>query len=319
MNTEEWFIDADKLPQPLPKEEVNKLLKLVNEGSKEAVDTLARHNIRLILKIVSNQYMNVDYDKKELVAVGSIGLTRAIKTFDISNGAEFTTYAGKCINNEILAFLRKLERHQNVDSLDRTIYTDNDGNETKLEDTISDDTINFVEDYETKDVYRVVRTVVENLKGREKEMIMLYFGFYNNKTYNFQEIGDMFNMSKQNVARIISFVVKKISRILENMGVIELHKMYKKKNYKLDKVQTIYEYFENFNYTRRQVNKMLKKLNDEDKILLRLRYGQDLDNPVLGPITYNEVHKFYMELLPKMKNILLDISGKKVLFKKYKN
>ena len=106
MNTDELFIDSHKLPQSLPKEEVYKLIKEANKGAKEARDKLVTHNIRLVLYEVTNKFQNVDYDKKDLVSIGNIGLLKAINTYDLSKGFEFATYAIKCINNEIVTFLK---------------------------------------------------------------------------------------------------------------------------------------------------------------------------------------------------------------------
>ena len=125
MNNDEWFMDGHKLPQPLPRDETYKLIQLVANGSEEARVKLVTHNIRLVLYIVSNRFSNVEYDKKDLVSIGNIGLLKAIDTFDISKGFEFSTYAVRCIVNEILLFLKKI--NNNTDSIDRIVFHDKDG------------------------------------------------------------------------------------------------------------------------------------------------------------------------------------------------
>ena len=136
MNTDELFIEGHKLPQPLSKEEVYKLIQEANEGSKEARDKLVTHNIRFVLYEVTNKFQKVDYDKKDLVSIGNLGLIKAINTYDLSKGFEFATYATRCIDNEILMFLRKLKKEQAVDSIDRVIFQDKDGSEMKLGDKL---------------------------------------------------------------------------------------------------------------------------------------------------------------------------------------
>lgn len=222
MNTDELFVDGHKLPQPLSKEEVYKLIQEANEGSKEARDKLITHNIRLVLYEVTHKFQNVNYDKKDLVSIGNIGLLKAINTYDLSKGFEFAAYAVRCIDNEILMLLRKLKKDQSNDSLDRVIFHDKDGSKMKLEDKLSDDS-DLVEDLENEETHRIIREVVKKLPNRDKEIIMLHFGFYDDKTYTQREIADKFNISQAYISRLITKIVKKVGKILESKGVIELH------------------------------------------------------------------------------------------------
>lgn len=222
MNTNELFIDVNNLPHPLPKEELYNLIKLANESSKEAKDKLIVHNIRLVLYEVASKFKNVDYDKKDLVSIGCMGLLKAINTYDLSIKCEFATYVTRCIDNEILSFLRKLKKYQNVYSLDRTSFQGNDESKIKLEDQISDDT-DFVEDSEKAEMYKIIREIVKGLPEQSREIIMLYFGFYGDKIYTQKEIADKFNITQSYVSLLIKEKVKKIGKILESKGLIELH------------------------------------------------------------------------------------------------
>lgn len=195
MNINEPFLDAHNLPQPLSKEEMYRLVNEFNEGSMEARDKLITHNIRLVIYEVANKFKSVDYDKKDLVSIGNIGLLKAINTYDLKKGIEFATYATKCIDNEILMFLRKLKKDKNVDSLDRVIFQDKDGSELKLGDMVSDDN-------EQLETYRILREIVKQLPERDKEIIMLYFGFYNGKKYTQKEIANKFNISQSYISRL---------------------------------------------------------------------------------------------------------------------
>ena len=182
MNTDELFIDANKLPNPLPKFQVYELLDKVKQGDKDAIKMIIEHNIRLVLYRVNNRFKSVEYDKRDLVSIGNIGLVKAVTAFDKSKNVEFAIYATKCIDNEILMFLKKLKKHQNVDSLDKPIAYDKEGKELKIEDIISDET-DMVEDYETKITHKIIREVVKKLPDRDRKIIMLHFGFYNNKIH----------------------------------------------------------------------------------------------------------------------------------------
>lgn len=97
MNNYELFIDGYRLPQPLIKDELDKLIKEACSGSKEARDKLIIHNIRLVLHEVTNRFRNIDYDKKDLVSIGSIGLVKAVNTYDKTKEVKFATYAVRCI------------------------------------------------------------------------------------------------------------------------------------------------------------------------------------------------------------------------------
>ena len=108
MDIDELFIDANNLPRPLSKKQTYELLDKINDGDKQALEILSRHNVRLVLSEVTRRFKLVEYDKKELVAIGNVGLVNAIKTFDKSKNIEFSTYAVRCIDNQILMFLRKI-------------------------------------------------------------------------------------------------------------------------------------------------------------------------------------------------------------------
>ena len=221
MNTDELFIDGYKLPKPLSKQEVYELLEKIKQGDELAREKLVEHNIRLVLYEVTGRFKSVEYDKKDLVSIGNVGLMKAITTFDTFKKVEFATYATRCIDNEILMFLRKLKKDQNVDSLDRTINHDKDGNELKIEDTIIDET-DIVEEYTDNETHQIIRQIVKDLPDRDREIIMLHFGFYNDKTHTQKEIADMMSISKSYVSRLITKIVKKLGQQLQQKGVIEL-------------------------------------------------------------------------------------------------
>ena len=117
--------------------------------------------------------------------------------------------------------MRQIKKEKNVDSLDRIIFENSDGREIRLLETISDD-VSIVENYENKELHKIVREVVMDLPERDREIIMRYFGFYNDKVYTQQEIASKFNITQQEVSRLISKNVKCIGTILESKDVIEL-------------------------------------------------------------------------------------------------
>lgn len=310
MKKYDLFVD-NKLPQPLKKEEIYKLFQEANNGSKEAKDKLIIHNIRLVLHQVHTKFISVEYDKDELVSLGIMGLIKAVDTYDLSKNSSFSTYAIACINNEILMFLRKLKKDNKLDSLDSAVFKNSFNESIKLEDTLFDDK-NIVEDFEKKEMSIIIRKLVQELPDKEKEIIMLYFGFYNDRTYTQKEISKIFKLSQSYISRIITITVNRLKEQLENTKVQELYEQKeetKEKNKNMRRLQTIYEYFKD--YTKEEINEMLLKLTEEEKTLLTLRYGENLDKPVQTKLDRKTTNKFYVMLLPKMKKLLSNSTDKK--------
>lgn len=220
MRIEDLFLGANSLPRNLKEEETIEALQEVKKGNEEAKKKLVEHNIRLVLLRVLVRFRNVNYDLADLVSIGNIGLMKAIATYDLTRRVKFSSYAGTCIDNEILMFLRKLKRNKNIDSLNKTIYADNEGNEMTLEDILSDD-VDIVFNYEQKELRKNVWFIVNELPKREKEIIKLHFGFYG-KCYTQREIAKILSMSQPYVSRIINNSLEKITRYLELKNLVEM-------------------------------------------------------------------------------------------------
>ena len=138
MNYEELFIESNKLPKPLSKKELYSYLEQYKQGDLKAREQVIIHNIRLVLNQVSKKFANTPYDKKELVSIGVVGLVKSVDTFDTDKNFEFATYATRCIDNEILMFLRKGKKSAFDQSINTPIGTDKEGNEKKIEDILED-------------------------------------------------------------------------------------------------------------------------------------------------------------------------------------
>lgn len=307
---EELFIDSHKLPKALSKEEVYKLLELYQNGEEVAKDKLVEHNIRLVLYEVTGKFKMVDYDKKDLVSIGTLGLMKAINTFDISKKVEFATYAVRCIDNEILMFLRKLKKYQGIESLDAYVYQGNDGSEIKLEDMLSDDT-NIEEDYTDNETYEIIRKVINTLPEKEQIIVKMHFGFIDDRVYTQKEIANKLQISQSYVSRLVTKIVKKVGNILKEKGLVELRSEEKKgKNEMPKELKSIYEYFNK--YSKEEIDAMILKLNEDERKLLYIRYGSDLENPMTSE-SWNQdyVNKFYGSLIPKMKRLLANPTGER--------
>lgn len=316
MNYNDWFIST-KLPEPLTKDELYSCLEKVRKGDLKAREYVITHNIRLVINQVRKKFGSVPYDKKELVSIGLIGLIKSVDTFDISKNYEFSSYATTCIDNEILMFIRKWKRHIFDQSLYTPISVKSDGEEKNIEDVLEDTTADFVSEYEDTILYNEIRKIVYNLPDRDRKIILLYFGFINNKRYTQYEISKKLNISEFYVSKLTKKIVKKIGlqlkrkglidrvgridRVKEGLGDNELE-MNKTTNAGR-RLQTLYEYLNE--YSKEQINEMISKLTDEERNLIELRYGSDLENPVTSELWgQKEINKFYGSLIPKMRRLL---------------
>lgn len=223
------YIDYE-FPEPLSKEEFLKDLKEYKEGNIEARDKLIIHNYKLILKQVLNKFGDTPYEKEDLISIGVIGLIKAIDTFDITKNIAFSTYATRCINNEIFMYIRKEKKYLKDIKLEDTISL-NDNDEVKLEYLIADKNSDFNENYYEKELYEEVRREVDKLDGRNKEIVKLYFGFYNNIRYSQEEIGALMNIHRTNISHMIHREIKKIEKNLIAQNFIESKTSSKIKKY----------------------------------------------------------------------------------------
>lgn len=316
MNYSELFIET-KLPKPLKKEELIECIKKAREGDLEARDKAIIHNVKLVFNQVIKKFANSPYEPKELVSIGIIGLVKAVDTFDITKKINFTTYAVRCIDNEILMFMRKCNKYLKDESLEQPLASDTEDEGLRVKDTIADENSEFTENILKREILLEIKRQVDMLNDRDKEIIKLYFGFYEDKQYSQKEIATMLGLSQSYISRIINRVIDTIGKKLEEQNLIErttFNKIISKTNKKqkkrkeetekmAKKLQTIYDYFNQ--YTREQINEMLTKLTQEERELITLRYGTDLDYPKTSEKWNKENNtKFYGSLVPKMKRLL---------------
>ena len=221
MRYDSLFIRGE-FPKRLSKEEMMVLFNRMKQGDMEAREEFINNNIGLVINTVLNKFMNADCDKDELVATGCEALVKAADTYDISKGNEFSTYARSCIYNEIMTFLRKLKNDSSVLSFDDVAYLSDDGNDLKLEDVVPskvDIERDYVEKEHSKLELKLLKQSMECLSERNREILMLYFGFYNNKRYTCEEIGRMMNMGKAGVSIAIKRSLRKLNDRIKWLGI----------------------------------------------------------------------------------------------------
>ncbi|MBQ4575781.1 MAG: RNA polymerase sporulation sigma factor SigK [Clostridia bacterium] len=197
-------------PPPLDNEEEKRCFRLAREGDAAAREKLIVHNLRLVAHIVK-KYYTAYKNQDDLISIGTIGLIKAIDSFDIDNGARFATYASKCLQNEILMFFRSQKKLGCEVSLDETIDVDKDGNPLTYIDIIScDDTIADDLDMKIK-ISKAIRVIENTLDERERSIIILRYGLSGRKPLTQREIAAHMGISRSYVSRIEKSALEKIN------------------------------------------------------------------------------------------------------------
>ena len=167
---------ANSFPKPLSaKEEQEELIKFHTLGDINARNRLVNHNMRLVAHIIKKYYSNYS-DQEDIISIGTIGLIKAINTFDYTKGTRLATYASRCIENEILMYIRKISNKKTEVSLDEPINMDYDGNELLLSDLLGTDSEFVNKDIERAEDIRLIRLALSSLEERERIIIELRFG-----------------------------------------------------------------------------------------------------------------------------------------------
>ena len=210
--SEKYF--EGNLPKPLSNEEIAELFNKYQNGSNQARETLIANNMRLVIYEVCQKFKNFKYSKKDLVSIGSIGLIKAIDTYDISKNTKFATYASKCINKEILMFLEKLKKDRNIKSLDGKPNEEADF--TRI--SIGDNAANLEQDYEQKEQAKSLLLLIDLLPDKERTIIEMYFGLHQNKVFTQTEIANTMNVSQPQINRIIAKVTTFLKELYQELS-----------------------------------------------------------------------------------------------------
>lgn len=197
------------LPTPLTPEEEAELLAKSALGSDEARNTLVERNLRLVVYI-AKRFDNTGIDIEELISVGTLGLIKAVKSFNSDKKIKLATYASRCIENEILMFLRKMVRSRSEVSLDEPLNVDWEGNKLLLSDVLGTDTETVFEEYESKVERDVLKELFEKLDPREREIICMRYGLYGVEEKTQKEIADMLHISQSYISRLEKRIVVKL-------------------------------------------------------------------------------------------------------------
>ena len=204
-----YIRNSGSFPEPLDEEEERKYLEASKQGDAEARDILIRHNLRLVAHIVKKYSGAGEAD--DLISVGSIGLIKGIRTFEYGKGSQLATYAARCIENEILMYIRTNKKHRNNVSLSESVGSDKDGNDITLIDVLSVPADSIVEEVENKVLMEKVRECVRAVPERERTIVSLRYGLYDGVPYTQLQVAGKLGISRSYVSRIEKKALAKIS------------------------------------------------------------------------------------------------------------
>ncbi len=205
---------AQNLPPPLTKDEESRILCEIDEDNFEHRELLVIHNLRLVVYI-ARKFENTGVGIEDLVSIGTIGLIKAVNTFRPSKKIKLATYASRCIENEILMYLRKTAKNKNELSFDEPLNVDWDGNELLLSDVLGSDSDSVNRNIEYQDEKKQLLRCVENLSDREKQIMTMRFGLFGSKEYTQKQVADMLGISQSYISRLEKRIVEKLKREIE--------------------------------------------------------------------------------------------------------
>lgn len=204
------------LPAPLSKEEEKKLLDRLAKGDKVARSTLIEHNLRLVVYI-ARKFENTGINIEDLISIGSIGLIKAVNTFDPEKNIKLATYASRCIENEILMYLRKNSRTKTEVSFDEPLNVDWDGNELLLSDVLGTEDDIITKDLETKVDKQLLINALSTLNTREKKIMELRFGLVGQEEKTQKDVADMLGISQSYISRLEKKIIKRLQKEFKKM------------------------------------------------------------------------------------------------------
>ena len=210
-----FFVGAtDVLPPPLSKEEEDYFLELKEKGDKHAKDKLIEHNLRLVV-FLAKRYENTKVDLEDLVSIGSIGLIKGINTYKRGKNIKLATYCSRCIDNEILMYLRKNKKTKTDISFEESLSFDSDGNELHLEDILGTDSDIVTKPLEDEYDKKILKQELSKLENRDKEIMYLRYGLGGKDELTQKEVAKMLNISQSYISRIEKKVIKKLKQVIK--------------------------------------------------------------------------------------------------------
>ena len=207
---------SDTLPPPLTKAEETSVIERIKSGDESGKDELIVHNLRLVVYI-AKRFESAGANLEDLISIGTIGLIKATNTFKPDKNIKLATYASRCIENEILMFLRKSSQLKNEVSIDEPLNTDWDGNELLLCDVLGSEPDIVNRDIETEHEHNQLLKSVSKLNDREKIIMEMRFGLNGRKEKTQREVADKLGISQSYISRLEKKIIKKLKKDLEKV------------------------------------------------------------------------------------------------------
>ena len=208
---------SDVLPPPLSREEEREMLDAYAAGSQEARAVLIERNLRLVVYI-AKKFENAGVNVEDLISIGTIGLIKAVNTFKVEKNIKLATYASRCIENEILMYLRRDVKRKSEVSLDEPLNVDWDGNELLLSDILGTEN-DVVSTHLEEEVNRkLLYTALGKLSLREKQIMDMRFGLKNGKEMTQKEVADVMGISQSYISRLEKKIIERLQREVQKLG-----------------------------------------------------------------------------------------------------
>ncbi len=205
---------SDILPEPLSKDDEIKYVKLSSSGDSLAKNKLIEHNLRLVV-FLAKKYENTKIDLEDLVSIGTIGLIKGVQTYKLDKNIKLATYASRCIDNEILMYLRKTKRKKTEISFEDSLSYDSDGNELHLEDVLGTENDIVTKNLDDELDKKLLHQEIDKLNDRDKEIMMLRYGLNGKTEMTQKEVAELLDISQSYISRIEKKVIKKLSNIIK--------------------------------------------------------------------------------------------------------
>ncbi|MGN0448073.1 MAG: RNA polymerase sporulation sigma factor SigE [Acutalibacteraceae bacterium] len=205
---------SENLPAPLTKEKENEIFRELENGIETNRELLVIHNLRLVVYI-AKRFENTGVGIEDLVSIGTIGLIKAVKTFCPGKKIKLATYASRCIENEILMYLRKIANRKNELSIDEPLNVDWDGNELLLSDVLGCDSDSVNRNLEYNDEKKQLLNLVSQLEERERQIMTLRFGLFGSKEYTQKQVADILGISQSYISRLEKRIIEKLKKEME--------------------------------------------------------------------------------------------------------
>lgn len=208
---------SDVLPPPLKREEEGKLIALLAAGDEGAKSRLIEHNLRLVVYI-ARRFENTGVNIEDLISIGTIGLIKAVGTYNPEKNIKLATYSSRCIENEILMHLRKINGQKIEISFDEPLNTDWDGNELLLSDILGTDSDLVMQPIETEVDRKLLWDAVDKLSERERTIITLRFGLNGKPEQTQKEVADLLGISQSYISRLEKRIIARLKREILKMS-----------------------------------------------------------------------------------------------------